>query len=347
MDRRRYAIVLFLAASVAVVGVVVSIPERRSARTPTEEPASDAPERAPSVSAENDVVRRRVGGVAALSEGERTLVDALLARLRGPFSDPRIRLAFLERLAAELERRHPETWLAELERILRAAFPDDAEALLALFRQRAEFQAWLASHRGEVARMSPDARRDAMWEARRRHFGADADRIFASVARNEAIEDTLAEIDANPAGTVGDRFGSYVRSIEQSYGDDADDFVANRRQELLDRFVGLNSIQAELATMPPAERSEVLRGIRVQSGMDDEALGRWDSLDAERDDRAARGASYMERRAALEAAFTGDALATRLAALRAELFGAEAETIANEEAGGYFRFTIARAYGMN
>jgi len=116
---------------------------------------------------------------------------------------------------------------------------------------------------------------------------------------------------------------------------------------VLDRFVGLNSVQADLAAMTPSQRTEALREVRVQSGMDEDALERWDALDAQRDERAAMGTNYMRERAALESQYSGEALSQKIAELRVRTFGAEAESVANEEAGGYFRFETARTFGVN
>jgi hypothetical protein len=87
--------------------------------------------------------------------------------------------------------------------------------------------------------------------------------------------------------------------------------------------------------------------VRKGLGLDDAALGRWDTLDQERDRRWEMGRTYMAERAALAKEYSGDALETHLQELRARYFGAEATTIADEEAAGFFRFDRPRKYGVN
>ncbi|MFO0696786.1 MAG: hypothetical protein U0230_24660 [Polyangiales bacterium] len=351
---RRVAIGLGVAVALAAAAYFVLRPSRvepenggevRIAAAPA--PARTEAPGAADFRAFNDALRQRLRAASALTDEERQVVDGLLSQLRGRFDEPRMRLGFLEQLVAWLEQRYPETWRAELERILRAAFPAEADALLALWGQREGFEGWMRENRVDVARMSHGDRRDAMWAARRRFFGEDADRIFASVSRNERIEDALEEIDANPTGTVPDRFGQYMRAIEREYGTGTRTYLEQRRQELLDKFVSLNSVQADLSAMDRDARYAALREMRQQSGMDRDALARWDQLDRTRDTRWDQGLAYMQERERLARRYSGPALESQLAPIRARYFGAEAETIANEEAGGYFRFRETRTFGMN
>lgn len=351
---RRVAIGLGVAVAVAAAAYFVLRP--RPSTSPEGGEVRLAADRAPARAetavatdfrAYNDALRLRLAAASALTAEERQVLDGLLSHLRGRFDEPRMRLGFLEQLVAWLRQRYPETWRAELERILRAAFPAEADALLALWGQREGFEGWMRESRVDVARMSHDDRRDAMWAARRRFFGADADRIFASVSRNERLEDALEEIDANPTGTVPDRFGQYMRAVEREYGTGTRSYLEQRRQEVLDKFVSLNSVQADLAAMDRNDRYAALRGMRQQSGMDRDALARWDQLDRTRDTRWDQGLAYMQERERLARQYSGPALESQLAPIRARYFGAEAETIANEEASGYFRFRETRTFGMN
>ena len=127
----------------------------------------------------------------------------------------------------------------------------------------------------------------------------------------------------------------------------ADTYLQNHRQEVMNRFLALESVQRELAALPPAERTKALREVRKGLGLDDAALGRWDALDQERDRRWDAGLKYMAERAALAKQYTGEALEARLVELRARYFGPEAATIADEEASGFFRFERPRVYGLN
>jgi hypothetical protein len=115
----------------------------------------------------------------------------------------------------------------------------------------------------------------------------------------------------------------------------------------MNRFLSLESVQAELDGMSPEARAQSLREVRKGMGLDDAALARWDALDKERDARWEAGAKYMLEREALSQKYAGDELARRLAALRARYFGDEAEVIAAEEESGLYRFARPRRWGQN
>jgi hypothetical protein len=113
----------------------------------------------------------------------------------------------------------------------------------------------------------------------------------------------------------------------------------------MQNFVGLPAVQDELHALDAAARAAELENLRRSLGMDDEAIGRWRSLDAQRDTAWEAGERYMERRRALEQAHQGADLEARVEALRRETFGAEADTIGAEEQSGFFRFGHRRTIG--
>jgi lipase chaperone LimK len=115
----------------------------------------------------------------------------------------------------------------------------------------------------------------------------------------------------------------------------------------MNHFLDLSSVQKELATLPPARRSENLRTIRKEMGLDDAALQRWDELDKVRDTRWEVGSQYMSEREALAQQYSGPELEARLTELRARYFSDEAQTIAEEEQSGFYRFTRPRQWGRN
>lgn len=282
-----------------------------------------------------------------LTETERTAIATITDADGFELGTARGRMRFLEELAAWLRAQGETDIRGALARILHAAFPDEAQSLMTLWGARERYEAWMREHRAELAGLPADERRARLWAARREMFGDEADELFEAFARNEAIADALTQIDAQPTGTVQERFDRYVDAIEEQYGDAAPALMAARRQELVDRFVGLPSVQSELAAMSPEDRYAELRELRSSSGMDEAALSRWDALDRERDTRWDRGAQYMSERAAAVSSLDGEALERRLEDLRRQYFGAEADEIASEEAAGFFRFDRPREYGRN
>ena len=120
-----------------------------------------------------------------------------------------------------------------------------------------------------------------------------------------------------------------------------------RQQELMDRFLDLGSVQKDLDALTAEQREAQLRSIRKDMGLDDAALTRWKELDGQRDARWAMGEQYMTERQRLTLSYSGAELEGRLQQLRARYFPDEAQTIADEEASGFYRFSQPRQWGRN
>jgi len=342
MSRRRIAIAVAIAAAAAVAVLLLVRPWRRSA------PASAS---APGAAAVDPVTARLAGAAspsAPLPSDLAELVAYLRARFGEHLANRYVQIQMLEKLMRHFQAKNPAGWQAELLAALRAAFPERYAELAANLQHRLDYEAWLRRDHDRLRGLGERERREAMWEARKRLFGEDAAaEIWASERKNQALADALAEIDARRDASIGDRLAQYKDSLLETRQEGAEPYVESHRQELLDRFLGLASVQRELSAMAPADRAAALRDVRRGLGLDDAALGRWDALDQERDQRWEAGRRYMAERAELARQYTGEALEARLAELRARYFGAEAATIADEEASGFFRFDRPRVYGRN
>ena len=276
------------------------------------------------------------------------LVTYLHARFGKTIANPYVQIQMLEKLMRHFQAKHPAGWQADLLAAIRAAFPERYAELAANLQHRIEYEAWLKRNNERLHGLGERERREALREARSRLFGeAAAGEIWASERKSQAVTDALAAIDARPDATVGDRLAQYKESLQDTHQDNTDTFLENHRQEALGRFLALASVQRELSSLPPDGRSAVLRDVRKGLGLDDAALGRWDTLDHERDRRWEVGLAYMAERVALGKQYSGEALEAHVQELRVRYFGAEAATIAGEEASGFFRFDRARTYGVN
>jgi lipase chaperone LimK len=154
-------------------------------------------------------------------------------------------------------------------------------------------------------------------------------------------------IDARADADLTQKLSMYKQSLKNVYGEQTEAYLERHRQESMNRFLDLSSVQRELTAMSPEARSQSLRTIRKELGLDEEALKRWDELDRTRDMRWQAGAAYMAEREALSKQFSGPELEAKVQELRARFFGAEADIIAQEEATGFFRFERPRQWGRN
>jgi hypothetical protein len=257
-------------------------------------------------------------------------------------------MRLLEQLMRYFQQRNPTGWEADLVALLRRAFPEQAELLAQRLHQRVEYGRWMEEHQKEL-RGKPEAeRRAAVWEERKRLFGQDvAEQLWAGELRSAAVSDALVAIDALPQASVGERLERYQKSLAQTYGAESTEYTQAHQQELMNRFLDLGSVQRDLGAMSPGERARSLREIRQGMGLDEAALERWKELDLRRDARWELGERYMAERATLTQQASGPELDAQLAALRARYFPDEAETMAEEEASGFFRFGQPRQWGRN
>jgi len=275
-------------------------------------------------------------------------VAALRSRYAARIHDPHTQMRMLEQLMRHFQQLYPTGWEEPLLALVKQAFPELYEELALRLRQRLAYAQWMEANQEPLRARPPAERRAAVWEERERLFGEDAARkIWAAELRNESVGNALSIIDALPQAGVGERLDRYKRSLEQTFGEEAPGYVEAHQQELMDRFLDLGSVQRELGALTPEQRAEQLRAVRAGMGLDEPAQERWKDLDARRDARWALGEQYMAERAALAQRHTGPALEARLGELRARYFADEAQTIAEEEAGGFYRFSEPRQWGRN
>jgi hypothetical protein len=311
-------------------------------------PARDPAARAAAPRLPGSAVRGRGAEGSGVPVDEAALTAYLRARYGAHIDDAYVQMQLVEKLMRHFQASQPATWREALLAAVRAAFPDRAAGIAALLQQRLDYEAWIAQSRDRLARLDDRARRDALWEERKRIFGeAAAAEIWAAERQGQALADAVAAIDASPGASVSERLARYRASIEEIHAERAAGYLERHRQEALGRFLALASVQRELSALPPAERAESLRAVRRGLGLDEAALARWDALDRERDQRWDAGARYMAERAALASRFSGEALEAQLAPVRARYFASEATTIAAEEASGFFRFAAARRHGLD
>jgi hypothetical protein len=342
MRRRRITTLLVALAAVAIAVLLIARPWHARAPAAVGLSGATAPGAAPA-GADPDPA-----GAAALPADLDELVTFLRARFGKHIANRYVQIQMLEKLMRHFQAKNPAGWQAELLAALRAAFPERYAELAANLQHRLDYEAWLKRDNDRLRGLGERERREAIWEERKRLFGEDAaEEIWASERKNQALGDALAAIDARPDGTVSDRLSAYKESLQEAHQEHTDTYLENHRQEVLNRFLALGSVQQELASLSAADRAAALRSVRAGLGLDDAALGRWDALDQERDRRWELGQRYMAERAALAKQYTGDALEGQLQLLRARYFGAEAATIADEETSGFFRFAGPRRYGFN
>ncbi len=353
MNRRKapllVALVLLLAGSALLV-----YRTRPSAEPPPDEASLAGTAKAPShaTPGSTSATAASAGGPRESLRGPvRTpedMVSYLRSRYGARIKDPHTQMRMLEELMRHFQRLNPSGWEADLLALVKQAFPELYDELALRLRQRVDYERWMKEHHAELQEKPAAERRAALWEERHQLFGKEvAEKIWAGELRNQAVADALTSIDALPNASIGDRMAKYKESLSKTYGKDSEAYVKAHQQELMNHFLDLSSVQKDLGAQAPAQRSESLRTIRKEMGLDDEALQRWDQLDQVRDTRWELGSQYMSEREALAQQHSGAELELKLQELRSRYFPDEAETLAEEEQTGFYRFTRPRQWGRN
>lgn len=283
------------------------------------------------------------GGVALEDLTFDQIVGLLRKKYGSKLQFAYLRVRMLEELLRFLKEKYPETWVQMLQEILGAAFPAEARSLFDLSEKLYKYQRYMEENEGKLSRMTDEERRAALWDARHSLFGDEAEQIWQGERANEKVADSLKKIRDSKGVSPQDKLKTYQASLQEAYGNSLPAMMENHRQTYVNSFV--DAVQEDLGAMNPGERSAFLREIRSTMGMDDAALSRWDKLDSERDQRWSNGELYMQERKEITGKYSGTEQEQKLDELRRKLFGEEAESIKNEEAGGYFRFSSKRRYG--
>jgi hypothetical protein len=253
----------------------------------------------------------------------------------------------IEKLMEYLEKFYPDDWESHVLDFFKRMFPELADELYAQFQKNMTYRQWLIDNRQELNMLSREDRRDRLWDMRYQIFGEDAYEIWEVELKTEQIYESLQQINEQPDAPFEEKYATYLGAVKQAYGDTSDRFIEKRRQELMDRFLAVETVQDDLYEMPAQERNQKLREFRKSMGLDEEALKRWEQLDQERDTEWDKGTKYMTARDEIAAKYEGDEQVQKLQALREEVFGSDwAEIIKNEEESGFHRFKEKRKLGM-
>ncbi|KJS33631.1 MAG: hypothetical protein VR64_02570 [Desulfatitalea sp. BRH_c12] len=241
---------------------------------------------------------------------------------------------------------------AKFRRILRLAFPEHADQVIATLDKLEQYQRWLADSEGLLARMTSFERKAALWEKQRELFGDDAEDIWAgellaSEARTSAMQDVIADLGASRGTSIEEKIDAFQDALQQTYENSADAYLLKERFMLAKVFFSLDSVQEELKAMPTEYRSLKMDQIRREMGFSEDEIANIQLLDAERDRRWETGLKYKQERDQVISTYEGVEQESRLDALRKNYFQDEAETIAREEQEGFMRFNRPRIYGRN
>ncbi len=257
-----------------------------------------------------------------------------------------IQIKMLEELIRLCQKEQPNDWVACANELSAAAFPGLAGHLFNQLESLLRYNAWLAENKEKLDQMSRAERNKLLAERRAAFFGKEnADIIFAAEIKAENIRGVLEELKNAPNLSVDQKLNQYKSALQENYGELSKAYLERHQQEMVHSF--LSVVQDDLRKLDPVQQKAALRNIRSEMGMDAAALERWDILDVEREQRWRAGKEYLAARESLINQFKGNPPETALHDLRKKYYGAEAETVAIEEAAGFFRHQGEQRLGID
>lgn len=309
-------------------------------------PAGTADDRSGSASP-TPIPRVDAGSLSGFDDRERAIIEQLRSKYGPRISGAALQVKVIANLTDLLQKLYPGDWATRLIRILAAAFPEQIVELRDRFDALQQYNAWQKDILPHMTFADHAARREAIWNKRIALFGDAANEIWALERREQQLAATVAGL-ATSTAPFEEKKQTYIRSLQETYGDGITGAGAPHQTQNMTRFLSLPSVQDDLRQLPATERRETLRSFRKEMGLDEAALDRWDGLDAERDAARNVGTTYMTERSRLEARYQGPELEQQLSLLQNRLFGEEeARFIRNEEASGHYRFRTPQTIGVN
>ena len=340
----------FTIAAVAVLAIIlllVLLLQRQDPALPVDSPTST------STLAASGTERRQLPPDSTTDATElenRRLAQELIDTYGDSISDPAVQVSLLQ-LREALLRQDPDNALARFQHILELAFPNRAPEIMKSVALMFAYREWLYEVQPELVSLD-DFQQDAMlWTKRRELFGEAAERIWTAEREKTAqkqrqIKTAIERLDRSYETSLDEKVFQLRSTLEETYGDLQSQALIGPAQTA-QVFFDLDSVQSVLHEMEPDERREKIRELRINMGFTETQAEKLAESDARRNERWDKGLSYMTRREDLEARLEGEQLAAAMEELREDVFGAEAPTIAKEEAIGFFRYKRPRLYGRN
>ena len=280
-------------------------------------------------------------------ELDRELISHLRSRYGKDLSSPKVQVQAIEEIQRILEPQYPENFHEKTAEAIALVFPDNTERLIKMSDNLERYETWLQGVWDPLFSKSKKEKESIVWSKRREIFGTDAEKVWADDQKTKIINQVLSGLNRVKNSSLKDKLAFFEDTIRQEYASDADPFIQNHQQELLNSFLTLESVQADLKKMQPQERRQSLKAVRRSLGMDESTIAQGDALEKVRDERWEKGLIYMKERQKIVDSVQGDDRDSSLDELRRKYFGNDAATVAGEEKAGYFRFKAKRVYGLN
>jgi len=200
---------------------------------------------------------------------------------------------------------YPDDGAARFYHILKRAFPELADEIMATIEKMEAYNRWYRENRQLLAEMTELERRGAIWEKRREIFGDDAEavwseEVFAYEDRKQTMKETIHLLDGSYDTTIEEKLDIYMDTLNQTYGNTPEAYALENKSLLSKVFFGIESVQADLKGMSPDQRQAEINQIRREMGFTEAQVEDHEKIDAYRNRRWETGLNYMQEREDVE-----------------------------------------------
>jgi hypothetical protein len=290
--------------------------------------------------------RARVSGHDGKVRLDKEVFSYLKDQYGKGLNSPKVQVQAIEEIQQLLKTQYPQNYQEKMGEAIRLVFPDNIEGLMKMSSKVARYDMWLKGTWATLLTKGKQEREGIIRGKRSEIFGPDAEKIWPDNFKAETISQVLKGLNRVKGASLKEKLAFLHDTIQQEYASDADAYIKDHQQDLLEGFFKLEGVQSDLKGMQPQERRQNLRAIRQAFGMDESTLAHWDTLEKIRDERWEKGKLYMRDRQQVMDSVPKELREIVLNELRQKYFGNEATTVAGEEIAGYFRFKVKRLYGL-
>ena len=285
------------------------------------------------------------------------LVLELSKRMREQFADNIMDIVVqvrLKEMRVGLEVEYPGQGEAMFERIVRLAFPQLADQILAAVGKMDEYDEWLVENYLDLNELNPVAKDNRIWSKRIDIFGEESakriwnEEVAQEQQRERNVKTVMNELNVARDISMEDRIYTMQTVMQENYGDTPEGMLMGTANVTTQLVFRLGTVQEELSAMDTEQRQQTINQMRLQLGFPEDRIEQLAQEDLANEERWQKGYAYMEERTQLMASYQGDDLETELDLLRLKHFDDRtAYSLKQEEAINMMRFERERVYGLN
>ena len=202
--------------------------------------------------------RARVSGHDGKVRLDKEVVAYLKDQYGKDLNSPKVQVQAIEEIQQLLESQYPEYSQEKMGEAVKLVFPDNTGQLMKMSSKVARYDMWLKGTWATLLTKGAQEREGIIRGKRSEIFGPEADKIWPDNLKAETIRQVLNGLNKVKGASLKQRLAFLHDTIQQEYASDADAYIKDHQQYLLDGFFKLEGVQSDIKGMKPQERRQNL-----------------------------------------------------------------------------------------